>query len=177
MNILKMNYGQTLQLKDILLMKEICPVCSKDFTAHSFNYLCSTLEGGHIFYTKISNASKYDDTDGIVKHCANYLKYKNPEKWSWIMDFDDFGLRHTLGVNTGIQLSRLINKFGRLNNLIFINTNTFVEQMLKIIKLTLNKEYHNCIRIIHPNDEFHREMENWTYTDDNKNSIKEIMML
>ena len=177
MNLLKMNCGQTLQLNDILLMKDICLICSKDFTAHSFNYICSSLEGGEIFYTKISNASKYDDTDGIVKHCTNYLNYKNPEKWSWIIDFDDFGLKHTLGLNTGIQLSKLINKFGRLNYLIVINTNTFVEQMMKMIKLTLNKEYHNCIRFIHRNDAFQREIENWIYNDDSsKNSIKKIMM-
>jgi hypothetical protein len=158
--------GQTLQIKDISLMKQLCSTCHEDFTSHSFNYVCSTLEEGQLFYTKISNASQYDDTEGIVKHCTNYLNHCNPSKWSWIIDFDDFGLKHTLGLNTGIQLSRLINRFGRLNHLIVINTNTFVEQMLKMIKLTLNKEYHQCIRIIHSKNEFQREIEQWTYTDE-----------
>jgi hypothetical protein len=169
-----MNFGQHLQMKDISRMKQLCKICYEDFTSHSFNYVCSTLEGGHIFYTKISNASKYDDTEGIVAHCTNYLNQCNPDKWSWIIDFDEFGIKHTLGLNTGIQLSRLINRFGRLNHLIVINTNTFVEQMLKMIKLTLNKEYHNCIRILHTNDTFYAEIDKWTYTE-NKDALKQIL--
>ena len=163
---IKMNAGQTLQIKDISLMKQICPTCHEDFTAHSFNYVCTTLEGGQIFYTKISNATKYDDTDGIMKHCTNYLHHCQPVKWSWIIDFDEFGLKHTLGLNTGIQLSRLINRFGRVNYIIAINTNTFVEQMFKMIKLTLNKEYHPCIRFLHPGDSFSKEIEQWRSDND-----------
>jgi len=170
-----MNGGQKLQLKDITLMKQLCLACNENFTAHSFNYVCDTLEVGQLFYTKISNASQYDDTDGIVKHCSNYLNYKNPAKWSWIIDFDEFGLKHTLGLNTGIQLSKLINRFGRLHQLIVINSNTFVDQMLKMIKLTLQKEYHNCIRIIHKNDVFSQEIESWRYLDENKNILTEII--
>jgi len=169
-----MNLGQSLQVKDIVHMNEICAICKEDFTSHSFNHLSNTLEGGHIFYTKISNASKYDDTDGIVNHCTNYLNYIKPEKWCWIIDFDEFGLKHTLGLNTGIQLSRLINRFGRLKYLIVINTNGFVEQMLKMIKLTLNKEYHSSIRILHPNDNFSKEIETWTAYD-NSNLLQRIM--
>ena len=157
-----MNLGQQIQLKDITIMKDICQICMTDFTSHSFNYIGHTLEGGHIFYTKIANSSKYDDAEGITQHCTNYLNYINPDKWSWIIDFDEFSLRHTLGLNTGIQLSRLVNKFGRLNHIIALNTNTFVEQMLKIIKLTLRSEYHNCIRVLHPNDAFSKEMEQWS---------------
>ena len=170
-----MNGGQKLQLKDITLMKQLCLTCNENFTAHSFNYMCDTLEVGQLFYTKISNASQYDDTEGIVKHCSNYLNYKNPVKWSWIIDFDEFGLKHTLGLNTGIQLSKLINRFGRLHQLIVINSNTFVDQMLKMIKLTLHKEYHNCIRIIHKNDVFSQEIESWRYLDEHKNILMEII--
>jgi hypothetical protein len=170
-----MNVGQNLQIKDILIMKQLCTTCHTDFTSHSFNALCNTLEGGQLFYTKISNASMYDDTDGIVKHCTNYLNHLNPDKWSWVIDFEDFGFKHTLGLNTGIQLSKLINRFGRLKYLLVINTNTFVEQMLKITKFTLNKEYHDCIQIIHLGDEFTRTMEKWTYLDENKTILGQII--
>ena len=163
-----MNLGQKLQIKDISLMEQICSSCYEDFTTHSFNYVCSSLEGGHIFYTKISNASKYNDTDGIVNHCTNYLQHAQPPKWSWIIDFKDFGLKHTLGLNTGLRLSRLVNSFGRLKYLIVINTNTFVEQIMKLIKLTLNKEYHDCIHVIHYNDAFSQEIVKWTTNDDTK---------
>jgi hypothetical protein len=161
-----MNVGQQLQLKDIKLMKEICPVCTEDFTAHSFNLLCHTVEGGHIFYTKISNASQYDDTYGIAKHFNNYLNHIKPDKWTWIIDFDEFGLKHTLGLNTGIQLAKLVNHFGKLKYMIALNTNIFVEQMLKFVKITLNKEHHNCIQVLRPNDAFSQEIKQWKSDDD-----------
>jgi len=171
-----MNGGQKLQLKDLSVMKQVCLTCNENFTAHSFNYVCDTLEMGQFFYTKISNASKYDDTEGIVKHCANYLTYKNPAKWTWIIDFAEFGLKHSLGLNTGIQLSKLINRFGRLHQLIAINSNTFVEQMLKMVKLTLKKEYHKCINIISKNDVFYQEFEKWTYLDEHKNLLTQLIV-
>jgi hypothetical protein len=159
-----------IQLKDISIMNTICDTCKHDFTSHSFNLISNTQNAGHVFYTKISNASKYDDTEGIVKHCTNYLNFIKPQnKWSWIIDFDGFGLKHTLGINTGIQLSKLINNTGNLKNLFVINTNVFVEQMLKMIKLTLNKEYHHCIVIIKNNNNFINEInEKWIILDNNK---------
>ena len=165
-----------IQMRDISLMHKICDTCKEDFTAHSFNLITTTLEGGPIFYTKISNASKYDDTEGIVKHCTNYLNYINPtENWCWIIDFEEFGLKHTLGINTGIQLSKLINKIGKIKYLFVVNINGFVEQMLKMIKLTLNKEYHKCIVILHKNDNIKKDvLENWKILDNNKNILFSI---
>jgi hypothetical protein len=172
---MKNNITMNHQMKDILLMHKICNTCKEDFTAHSFNLVCNTLEGGYIFYTKISNASQYDDTEGIVDHCTNYLKHINPEKWSWIIDFDGFGLKHTLGINTGVRLSKLVNSFGKLQNLIVININQFVEQMLKLMKLTLNKEYHNCIHIIHKNDIFINKIKEWKDLDNNKHQLLTLL--
>ncbi len=166
-----------LQLKDILLMNTVCQTCREDFTSHSFNMVCNTVEGGNIFYTKISNASKYDDTEGIVNHCTNYLNTINPKKWTWIMDFEGFGFRHTFGINTGIRLSKLINNFGRIHYLIIINTNPLVEQMVKLIKLTLNKEYHDCIKIIHPNDKLiYQILEDWKGLDNYKYTLHTLLM-
>ena len=158
--------NQELQIRDIAQMKTICLDCNQDFTCHSFNLVCHTLEGGAIFYTKITNASKYDDTDGIVKHCTNYLQFINPAKWTWIIDFEGFGLKHTLGMNTGIQLAKLVNKFGRLHQFIVINTNIFVEQMLNMIKLVLNKEYHDSLQILHSKYEFMQKFIEWMPPDE-----------
>jgi len=163
--------NQELQIKDISLMKNICSTCFKDFTSHSFNKVCDTLEGGHVFYTKISNGSKYDDTKGIIAHCTNYLNHIKPDKWSWIIDFEGFGIKHTLGMNTGIQLSKLINHYGKLNDLIIINSNSFVEQMLKMIKLILNKEYHKCIKFIHNKKEYNTKLDDWKLYENIDNTI------
>ena len=154
-----------IQMKDILTISKLCPRCKEDFTSHSFNHVCYTLAGGHIFYTKISNASKYDDTAGIVAHCTNYLNYITPEKWCWIIDFEDFGLKHTLGINTGLQLTKLINQYGRLFELVVINTNLFVEQMLKMVKLSLNKEFHSCIKILHTPAALNIKIQEWQPVD------------
>jgi hypothetical protein len=168
--------GQSLQLKDISIMKNICHICYEDFTSHSFNVICNTVEGGYIFYTKLSIASKYDDTDGIANHFEKYLNTINPKKWTWIIDFDGFGLKHTLGIKTGIRLSKLINSFGRLHYLIIININPFVEQMIKLIKLTLNKEYHDCIKIVNPNDRISKQiLEEWQGLDNYKNTLNTLL--
>ena len=163
--------NQELQIKDISLMKNICSICFKDFTSHSFNKVCDTLEGGHVFYTKISNASKYDDTKGIVSHCTKYLNHIKPDKWSWIIDFEGFGIKHTLGMSTGIQLAKLINHYGKLHDLIFVNSNTFVEKMLKMITLILDKQYHKCIKIIHNKNEYNSKLNEWKLYDDADNTI------
>jgi hypothetical protein len=173
-----MSLVQTIKMNDIKIMNKICLKCNEDFTTHSFNCVGHSLDGGHIFYTKISSASKYDDTEGIYNHCLNYLNYINPEKWSWIIDFEGFGLKHTLGINTGLQLSYLINKFGRLNHIIIINANIFVEQMIKMIKITLNKEYHSCIKFLNPNSNIKYIIEKWSYDNDHQSkTIKQILDL
>lgn len=153
--------NRELQIRDVSLMKTICAQCNEDFTCHSFNFVGHTLEGGAIFYTKITNASNYDDTKGITEHCKNYLNYMNPVKWSWIIDFEGFSLKHTLGVNTGIQLAKLINTYGKLHQLIMINTNLFVDQMLTMIKFVLDKKYHQCIQTIHSRVNLLHKFQEW----------------
>ena len=93
-----------------------------------------------------------------------------------IQSFEDFGIKHTLGINTGIQLSKLINKYGGLHELIVINTNVFVEQMLKMIKLTLNKEYHNCIKVLHNNASFQQKINEWSPTDAQGRTLLETLL-
>lgn len=162
-----MNLSQTMQMKDVSLMKQLCSICNDDFTSHSFNHISNTFEGGHIFYTKVANASKYDDTAGITAHFTNYLNYIKPTQWTWIIDCEGFGFRHTLGIKTGIQLALLFNRVGGLKHIIFTNTNSILEHLLKIVKVTLNKEYHDCIRVVHSQDPFYLEMQQWKCYDNN----------
>jgi hypothetical protein len=165
-------------MKNQEIINSFCPTCKDDITSHSFNLITHTLEGGHIFLTKIADATKYSDTDGIVSHCRNFLNYTKPDKWIWIIDFKGFGIKHTLGISTGIQLTKLVNTFGRLQQLIVINTNIFVEQMLKIIRLTLRDEFQDRIYILHSRDDdfFKNKMLKWTHTDaKTKNVLNELL--
>ena len=56
-----------------------------------------------------------------------------------------------------------------------ININPFVEQILKLIKLTLNKEYHKCIHIIKPNDDFINQIKVWKELDNNKHRLMNLI--
>ena len=57
-----------------------------------------------------------------------------------------------------------------------INTNPFVEQMLKMIKITLNKEYHKCIVVLRKNDKLKNNILNeWNYLDNNKKIITSVL--
>jgi hypothetical protein len=153
--------SKSIQINDIQLMSKICQICYEDFTSHSFNYVCDTLEGGQIFYTQIASSSKYHDTAGIVAHCSNYLQHRNPQKWSWIIDFRDFGLTHMLGIKTGLKLTAVVNNFGRLHNLIVINSNTFVEQMFNFIKIVLDEKYHKAIQVIPSAELYKKKVSEW----------------
>jgi hypothetical protein len=165
-------------MKNQEIINSFCSTCKDDNAAHSFNLISQTLEGGHIFLTQIAVATKYSDTDGIVSHCTNFLNYTKPEKWTWIIDFNGFGIKHTLGLSTGIKLTKLVNTFGRLQHLIVINPNIFVEQMLKIIRLTLNDEFQDRIYILPSRDDdfFKNKMSKWTHIDlKNKNVFNELL--
>ena len=70
-----------------------------------------------------------------------------------------------MGIKTGIQLSKLVNTFGCLHQFIAINSNIFVEQMLNIIKLVLNKEFHDSMQILHSKYEFMQKFIEWMPTD------------
>ena len=75
-------------------------------------------------------------------------------------------------LNTKIsRISKLINHYGKLDNLIIINSNTLVEQMLKMIKLILNKEYHKCIKIIHNKKEYNTKLDDLKLNENVDNTI------
>lgn len=117
-------------------MENICKYCYKNPRSHSFSLISNyDFDGnnGKLFYTKISDAELYDDTEGIINHYENYLNFINPQNWIWIIDFEDIELKHTLQINTTIKLSRLIKKY-KVNNVIVINENIFLYGLLKIAK-------------------------------------------
>ena len=61
-------------------MELICTDCNKNPMSHSFNFLnCykNNNEYIHLFYTRISDAKKYNDTFSIINHYNNLLNYNN----------------------------------------------------------------------------------------------------
>lgn len=115
-------------------MENICKDCFKDPNSHSFTLLCMYDNNNYLFYTRIADSKKYDDTEGILKHYENYLNFINPEKWTWIIDFDNVELKHSLEIKTSIGLCKLVKKFGKVDKIFIINQNMFLKKLLPIVK-------------------------------------------
>ena len=128
-------------------MEHICKTCYENPGSHSFTILSSikSLEldkNIHIFYTKISTAKKYNDSDGILNHYTNYLNYINPDMWIWIVDFDGFEMKHYLEIKTTKRLANLIKSYGKLHQIVIINSNSFVKLLINITKPILSELKH-----------------------------------
>ena len=118
-------------------MEHICKTCHSDPGSHSFSLLCIYNDNNmkvHLFYTRIADSKRYNDKDGILKHYENYLNFINPISWTWIVDFDDFQLKHSLELSTTIGLSKLIKKFGKVNKIIIINQTKYLKFLLEVVK-------------------------------------------
>jgi hypothetical protein len=118
-------------------MEHICKICHSDPGSHSFSLLCTYNDDNmkvHLFYTRIADSKRYNDKDGILKHYENYLNFINPISWTWIVDFDDFQLKHSLELSTTIGLSKLIKKFGKVNKIIIINQSKYLKFLLGVVK-------------------------------------------
>ncbi len=139
---------------------DYCPACRLDNRAHSFEFFCNTgrkfvqvleneiepedinhqMNPEAVFYTKVADAKLYYDTDGIISHYENLLNKVNPIKWVWIFDCDGFGLKHSLELKTAIGIAKLISRFGRVSRILVINSNYFINFVLRSVKMFLDKE-------------------------------------
>jgi len=130
-------------------MNVLCPICAIDSTSHSF-YLLYQDEGKHVFYSCPSQASKYNDMDGILSHFKNVLDHYNCSEilWSWIFDFKGFELKHTFEIQIAIGLAKIINNYSKyLTEIRIINTNFYTHSMLRIVRPFLNNHIQNIIKL------------------------------
>ena len=128
-------------------MMNICPICAIDASSHSFDFLYVN-DGVNIFYTCSANATKYNDTEGILTHFKLSLDfYKCFEKsWEWIFDFRGFELKHIMEIRTAIGIAEIINNYSKyLTKIRIINMNRYTHTMMKIITPFLNKDVQSKI--------------------------------
>ena len=115
-------------------MKGICETCLKDPTSHSFSKLCEK-DKVSIFYTKPSEAKKYNDIDGILKHMDNMLTKHVSYKWAWIFDAEGFEQKHLMELTLTKSIIQLINeKYS--SNLEYIhikNSNSLIKQLFNLL--------------------------------------------
>jgi hypothetical protein len=59
-------------------IKYYCDICNQIPSSHSFEVVCHVPRIDNIkeiiFYTKVANAIRYDDTEGILNHYENLIK-------------------------------------------------------------------------------------------------------
>ena len=123
-------------------MEHICRTCYLDNTSHSCYIIKHETDVDiEYVYTCPSEATKIDDAEGVVIHYDNILSsIKN--KWIYVCDCENFGLKHALAINTATSTIKLINnKYS--HNLIrinIINSNSFIHITLKVVWPFLNDE-------------------------------------
>lgn len=125
----------------------ICPICAIDASSHSFDLLYH-MDNVLVFYSCPANATKYNDTDGILTHFKLALDfYKCCENnWEWIFDFKGFELKHIMEIRTAIGIAGIINNYSKyLTKIRIINMNRYTHTMMKIVMPFLNKDVQSKI--------------------------------
>jgi len=117
-----------------------CPKCSVDPSSHSLKKLGEKYNVEY-YYTCPAQASLYYDEEGIYNHYNGVLNDISDEnKWVWIFDSHDFGLKHLMYINIGITLSTLIStKYSHnLQKIIIINPNIYTSTTYNILSYFLS---------------------------------------
>jgi hypothetical protein len=123
----------------------MCQTCISEPGSHSF-YLMAKKEDTHVYYTCPADATKYWDTDGILKHYEEILHEKGEQDWIWVFDSRDFGLVHSLQVSTAIGLVDILKKYKKgLKEIRIINSTMYIKSLYAIISPFLNNELMNII--------------------------------
>jgi len=115
-------------------MEKICEHCNSNPDYHSFNHIYKYNSNSFMFYTKIIKAKDDEDIDALLNHYKNYLEFVNPDKWSWIINFDGFTIKHLLKINLTVQLGKLIQKYDNLEKIHIINSNKLVANLISTLR-------------------------------------------
>jgi len=114
----------------------MCPVCQVDPTSHSFRKLRGNLDadGLAVFYTCPSQATKYQDVDGIIAHYEGMLSDHQGKPWIWILDGQGFGLKHMTDTQVAFALVRFLNRYTTtLRKVIVINPTWHIRGLYNIL--------------------------------------------
>lgn len=164
-------------------IEDYCLTCYEITSAHSFEVVCHVPRTDKIkeviFYTKVANAIKYYDTEGILIHYENLLKLVNPDQWVWIFDCSQFGFKHSLEIKTAKAIAKLISNFGKVKKILVINSNTFINIVYKAIKVFLDDEITKNTIIIKSDQKtkYMNELLKLHLTSDDFNDLMQLMTL
>lgn len=131
----------------IIMNKYKCPLCLIDPLNHSLNKLFENDKEVY-YYSCPSNAKLYYDANSIINHYTGELSEISPNKeWIWICDSINFGFKHFIQYDVGIELAKLIslNFSKNLKKIIIINPTIYISSTYTIIKPFLNEKVKNLI--------------------------------
>jgi len=114
-------------------MSSICDICTKEPHAHSFKKVAEK-RGIAIFYSKPSEAKRYDDTEGILNHVDRAIT-AHGKKWMCVIDGNQFDAKYVLEYNTGMGLMDLFfNKhMDTLVEVKVINPTIYIRTVMKFL--------------------------------------------
>ena len=117
-----------------------CPICATDPSAHSFRKV-GEKRGIGMFYSKPSQATRYNDTAGILSHVDNALKSHN-KKWICIIDGDQFDAKYVLEYQTGKGLVEMFftTYEQSLVEIKIINPTIYIRSAMKVLMAIVSED-------------------------------------
>ena len=130
-------------------MSAICQICAADPMAHSFKKVAEK-RGTIVYYSKPSQAKRYDDTEGILEHIDKTMALYQGKKWVCIIDCDGFDAKYTLEIKTGMGIvDLLMNKYvDTMVEVKVINPTIYVSGLMKVITTMVSEEKTSKITVL-----------------------------
>ena len=130
-------------------MNAICEICASDPMAHSFKKVAEK-RGTIVYYSKPSQAKRYDDTEGILAHIDKTMALYQGKKWVCIIDCDGFDAKYTLEIKTGMGIvDLLMNKYvDTMVEVKVINPTIYVSGLMKVLTTMVNEEKTSKITVL-----------------------------
>jgi len=119
----------------------LCNACAVDPLTHSFKKI-GEKRGITIFYSKPSQAKKYDDTAGILAHVHGALASLNNKKWMCIIDGDQFDAKYVLEYQTGKGLVEMFftTYEQSLVEIKIINPTIYIRSAMKVLMAIVSED-------------------------------------
>ena len=130
-------------------MNTICEICATDPMAHSFKKVAEK-RGTIVYYSKPSQAKRYDDTEGILAHIDKTMALYQGKKWVCIIDCDGFDAKYTLEIKTGMGIvDLLMNKYvDTMVEVKVINPTIYVSGLMKVLTTMVSEEKTSKITVL-----------------------------
>lgn len=125
-----------------------CNICQADPLAHSFKKV-GEKRGICMFYSKPSQAKRYNDTEGILAHVDGMLA-AHGKKWICIIDGDQFEAKLLLEMDVGKGLMDLFftKYIDTLVEVKVINPNIYVRNAMKLLLAIISPDKSSKITVL-----------------------------